>query len=86
MGDSVRVWYYRARKDIRPRGSVFSPVWIEKSGREEWRAQPKRKDSTRCEGIIHRRRIVGKPFLEKGGTIPDQVYQEASSALGQPVV
>ena len=43
----------------------------------------KKKDSIRCEGIIHKRRIVTDPFtLETSGKIPLEVYTKAAAATG----
>ena len=41
--DSITVWYYRAVKEDRPHNSIFRPVWLETSGREEWKKVPRRK-------------------------------------------
>ena len=41
----------------------------------------------RCEGVIHRDRIVSRPFdLDENGLIPREIYDEMSEALGQNIV
>ena len=86
-GDSVTVWYYRAVKEDRPNNSIFKPVWIEATGKEEWKKTPKKPDSIRCEGTMHRKRIVSEPFtLEADGKLPLEVYKRASDATGDLIV
>ena len=53
--DSVTIWYYRALKEDRPYKSLFKPVWVETSGKEEWRKIPKKRNSVRCEGVKNHR-------------------------------
>ena len=85
--DGITIWYYRATKENRPYNSIYRPVWLEKNGKEEWRRVPKKTTSERCEGVIHRKRIVSKPFeLEGDGKIPMEIYQQIQDETGEIVI